>query len=536
MNSSVWYFPLSALVNAVGCIVLGFYLFFTNFDKKIVRNVVYMCIAPGLWSLAYFFWQISASAEWAFFWCKILMFWAILIPITYLQVVLMVLQLETKKFFKTILVFIYAVAFFWIGANFTDLIVSGIGPISYFKFWPVAGKLYVPFLVYFFGLFIFAFILLFYTMYKTKDAAFKKQLAILLVGVLFAFIGGSTNYPLWFGINIAPWGNGLIILYILFTIYGIMRYKMLSIKAVTAELFTVIVIIVALVDIFLSKSYTEAFYRVAALVIMVMFGKVFINLAHQDIKHHEETVRLTEVLEKANLRLQEMDRQKTDFLSIAAHQLRTPLSILKGYIELIHDGGYGKVPKGVKEVLNNMDESNNRLVVLVDEFLNITRIEQGRVKYDYKPTDLRDVVDSVIKELLDRAAQKDMKLVWHMPREKYIADVDDEKIRHVVFNFVDNAIKYSDQGDIKVSLEKDAEGMTVRVKDSGLGFEKIDQVNFFQKFYRGKNVQCVNVNGTGLGLFVCRLFIEAHQGRIWALSPGLKKGSEFGFWVPTKRK
>lgn len=109
---------------------------------------------------------------------------------------------------------------------------------------------------------------------------------------------------------------------------------------------------------------------------------------------------------------------------------------------------------------------------------------------------------------------------------------DEEKIRHVVFNFIDNAIKYSEVGNIKVELYPENNGAAVRVRDNGLGFSKIDGANFFQKFYRGENVKGTNVNGTGLGLFVCSKFIEAHHGKVWAHSEGLGKGAEFGFWIP----
>ena len=97
------------------------------------------------------------------------------------------------------------------------------------------------------------------------------------------------------------------------------------------------------------------------------------------------------------------------------------------------------------------------------------------------------------------------------------------------------AIKYSEKGDIKILLTKESGGVAMRVKDGGIGFEKNDEVNFYQKFYRGENVKNTNVNGTGLGLYVCRKFIEGHGGRVWAKSPGLNKGSEFGFWVPASQ-
>lgn len=241
---------------------------------------------------------------------------------------------------------------------------------------------------------------------------------------------------------------------------------------------------------------------------------------------------LARSLEKANLRLQETDRQKTEFLSIASHQLRTPLSIFKGFIELFKDGAYGKTTVKMVQTLDEMDESNEHLVKLVDEFLDITRIEQGRVKYDFIECNLTDLTGAVIKEMQERAETKKLKLAWRQPATPIKIKCDEEKIHHVIFNFVDNAIKYSEAGNIVVSVHDENGGVAVRVKDQGIGFGKVDEANFFQKFYRGENVRGTNVNGTGLGLYVCRKFIEAHQGKVWAKSAGLGKGSEFGFWIP----
>ena len=244
--------------------------------------------------------------------------------------------------------------------------------------------------------------------------------------------------------------------------------------------------------------------------------------------------KLTKELRVANLRLEELDRQKTEFLSIASHQLRTPLSVLKGFTELIRDGAYGKPTTGIVGATKEIDESNEHLVKLVDEFLDISRIEQGRIKFNFSNCNFCEIADTTVHELIEKATQKGLEIRWSCPRDKKDVYCDREKIYNVIVNFVDNAIKYSKHGAIEITLTQEENGMAMRVKDNGIGFEKIDEVNLFQKFYRGENVKSTNVNGTGLGLYVCRKFIEAHGGRIWAHSHGLGKGSEFGFWVPLK--
>lgn len=237
-------------------------------------------------------------------------------------------------------------------------------------------------------------------------------------------------------------------------------------------------------------------------------------------------------LKEANFRLQELDTQKTEFLSIAAHQLRTPLTIFKGYLELLDDGAYGKMPKESGKVISDLNENNEHLIKLVDEFLDITRIEQGRTKYDFKVGNIRAVLGEAIKQLAEKAEEKSCKINYHRGAVLPTVVMDSEKMYHVIYNFIDNAIKYGQESDIEVTAQAQDDGVAVRIKDKGLGFGKTDEVNFFQKLYRGENVKGVNVTGTGLGLFVCRKFVEAHGGRVWAISSGIGKGSEFGFWIP----
>ena len=149
-----------------------------------------------------------------------------------------------------------------------------------------------------------------------------------------------------------------------------------------------------------SKGLKDLVVNVVVFSAVLFISYFLLRSFKKEIRRREEISHLAHSLEKANLRLKELDRQKTEFLSIASHQLRTPLSITKGYIELIGDGAYGKPSKGIKEVLVKMDESNEHLVKLVDEFLNITRIEQGRIKFTFESTDLKELIKSVTEELI----------------------------------------------------------------------------------------------------------------------------------------
>lgn len=402
---------------------------------------------------------------------------------------------------------------------------------------PIPGPGIPVFFLDFVGLFLLSFIILLFK-HRRSSGSERVQNFYFLLGVIatFTFMGLTTVVFVVIlktsaTVFLGPLSSVILVTFIA---YAIFKYHLFDLEVAATEGLVAILVILLLTEGILSGSYSTIVFKVFFACLVMALGISLIKSVQKEIRQRNELSMLAQSLEQANVRLQELDKQKTDFLSIAAHQLRTPLSIINGYTELITDGAYGKVGKGVKEILNNIDDSNGHLIKLVDEFLDITRVEQGRTKYDFASHDVRDIIDSAVKELVPKAESKNLKLVWKRPAALPTAQVDGEKIRHVVFNFIDNAIKYSDKGAIRVSAEQGDDGIAIRVKDDGFGFGPTDQANFFQKFYRGDNVKGTNVNGTGLGLFVCRKFIEAHGGRVWAISPGLHKGSEFGFWVPLK--
>lgn len=401
---------------------------------------------------------------------------------------------------------------------------------------PIPGPGIIVFMLDFVGLFILSFGVLIYK-YRRSEGQEKAKLLLFLLGVLttFTFMGLLTVIAVVVlktsaGVFLGPISFGILASFVAF---AIIKHGLFNIKIITTKILIGILWIIFFSRIFLYESLEQFSIDVVLFLVIFFFGFGLVRSVSREVRQKEEATSLAESLEIANLKLQELDKQKTEFLSIASHQLRTPLSILKGYIELIKDGAYGKVTKGTADILKNMDESNEHLIKLVDDFLNISRLEQGRAKYSFGDFDINHMIDGVVFELSKKGEDKGLKLSW-----KNIGaltfNADEEKVRHVAYNFIDNAIKYTEKGDIKILAQPFEQGIKFTVNDKGFGFGKVDEANFFQKFYRGNNVVGTNVTGTGLGLFVCKKFIEAHGGKVWAHSPGLGKGSEFGFWLPLK--
>jgi signal transduction histidine kinase len=252
-------------------------------------------------------------------------------------------------------------------------------------------------------------------------------------------------------------------------------------------------------------------------------------------KLKKEIKTATADLRAANERLKQLDAAKSEFISIASHQLRTPLTIIKGYISMMLEGNFGKLTKKEMEPLKKVYLSNERLIRLVENLLNISRIESGRLQFNFKIIQIEGLVSDVVTEIFGNAKKKGIKLNLKMPHTPLPpVKADEEKIRQVVMNLIDNAIKYTDRGRIEVKVALVDGQVRVCVADTGMGIASKDLSNLFKKFSRGRGTFLVHTEGTGLGLFVARKMIEAHGGRIWAESKGKGQGAKFCFQLPAK--
>ena len=256
--------------------------------------------------------------------------------------------------------------------------------------------------------------------------------------------------------------------------------------------------------------------------------KQFNVILRQEVERAVADLKIAnEQLSTVNIKLQDLDKQKSEFISIASHQLRTPLTIIKGYISMILEGNFGKLTKKEIEALDKVFVSNERLINLVEDLLNVSRIEGKRMQYEFKEEEFSTMVESVVDELQPNADQKKLELSYSAKNKIPKLVFDPEKLRQVVFNLVDNAIKYTNQGFVKVSVEEKNGEVELQVTDSGIGITKEGIGKLFEKFSRIKEAATRNTEGTGLGLFVAKKIAEAHKGDVWVTSPGPGKGSTF---------
>lgn len=383
----------------------------------------------------------------------------------------------------------------------------------------------------------------------------RKQILLMFFGIILmiGLLIGTVVLPVLLFkndkfLNYAPLYT---LIFNVFTAVAVLKYRLFDLRFLITEGLLAVLNIFLFLQVAFSPSVNRFIVNILIFLAAIYISWRLIRSHKKEVALQTELAR-TDALKESNLKLQQLDRQKTEFLTIAAHHLRTPVSIMNNYLAMIKDGDYGAVSAALSPVLENMDTSNQWLVRLADEFVAIANLEQGATKFHIGQENLSALVALVVKEFAGRAKAQGLSIKLEKPPEPITAPIDAEKIRQALMNLLDNAIKYSEHGAITVSVkmqedndenqepnkekENKVSGVVVSVRDQGIGFEAEDLPNFFQKFQRGNNAKTMHVNtSTGLGLYIARMFVEGHSGRVWAKSEGLGKGSEFGFWIPFDR-
>ncbi len=364
-----------------------------------------------------------------------------------------------------------------------------------------------------------------------------KPLRFLLAGVLIMFaciIVFNFIFPISLNdTRFISFGALFTFPFVIFTTYAILRHHLLNIRLVASEGLIAFILIIMSLDIVTARTIYEIVTRVFILVLLLILGIYFIKSVLNEVRQREQLEKLSKELELANAQLKQLDEAKNEFLSVASHQLRTPLTAIKGYVSMFMEGDFGQLSPVQRENLQIIYDSTQRLTALIADLLDLSRIESGRLEFDFVAVDLCQVVESVVTELKPKAEAKGIYLFFdNINRSCPEIRADAEKIRQVVINLIDNAIKYTPQGGVTARLMKVGERLRLSVSDTGIGVPESDKAKLFEKFFRTEAATKVTQEGTGLGIYVVKKLVEAHGGKIWFESAGLGKGTAFIVELP----
>jgi signal transduction histidine kinase len=331
---------------------------------------------------------------------------------------------------------------------------------------------------------------------------------------------------LTFNVPIPPYFLPLFAFYPIIITIAILRYKLFNVKIISTELLSGCLWVVLLFRTLLSDRLADQLVNGFVFLFTTLFGILLVKSVYKEVEQREKIQTLALDLEKANDKLKDLDQLKSEFLSLASHQLRGPLTAIKGYASEIIEGDFGPVPKNLENPVKTIFQSCDSLTDLVEDFLNISRIEQGRMKYEMTRFDFVELVNQVVNEIKPNIDNKGLELKTNMESQVFIF-ADKLKMKQIIGNLIDNSIKYTPKGSIFVSVFKKDNKAVLSIKDTGVGVKKETIEHLFKKFSRAEDASKANILGTGLGLYLAKQIITAHSGRIWVESEGEGKGSEF---------
>ncbi len=401
---------------------------------------------------------------------------------------------------------------------------------------PTTGSL-MPLFGLFVGICILSSFYFIFNKYRKSDGVSKTQWRFLAIGLTTTFIlvlvFSFLNFVILKNSSTVRFGHLYTLPFVIFTAYAMIKHKLLNIKAVIAEIMVIILNSIIFIQLINSESTTQFFISGLVLIGTLIVGTLLIRGVEKEVQQRELLEALTKELENANEKLKALDKARSEFITIASHQLRTPPATIKWYLSSVLDGDYGKLKSEQKEILEKTNRTNNSLISLVDDMLNVSRIERGKMEFLFQPANLLDLAKITFEQLEPIAKEKGLKLTFKAPKGKFPEIMaDKEKVRQVMNNLIDNAIKYTKAGSVNISLRTENGQIVFQTEDTGKGITPEEADSIFEKFSRGKE-SVKQSAGLGLGLYVAKIIISQHKGKIWAESSGANKGSKFIFSLPT---
>lgn len=535
LSPDIHFDTLLPLIGAIFSFSFGIFVWLKSPRNTLNWIFLAFCIAITYWLFGTFEMNLNrGDIAAAVFWDRFVYLGVVFVPSLMHH---FSLAITGNKGQRKLLIFGYIYSFVFLAVSRTEYFVSGLNVFPNL----VHSQAQIGHHI-FLGIFFPLASLMFYNLWTAYQRSEDKRLrsALLLTGLGYAsilLIGGTAYLPAY-GIDIGyPFSYFSGILFVAFLASAIAEFQLFSKRVLVAEMFVFLTALILTANLLIARETGELVFSLFILGVFLRFGPMTVGVLNKEIAQGRELKILASALEKANVHLKEMDEAKTEFISIASHQLRTPVSVIKGYLSLMQEGAYGPLPKPIADKIDQMYVTNERLVHLINNILNMSRIEKNRLEFHCGRTDLDTIIKEVVFELALKAREKSITLEYVPPAAALPTVIADaEKVHEVIVNLLDNAIKYTPNGSIVVRVGKQNDGgkdwILVTVTDTGSGISAENRKRLFEKFYRADTPGTPWQTGTGLGLFICRRFMEAMGGKIELIESVSGQGSVFGVWLP----
>ncbi len=535
MDSAVLIRNSIYFISIITNLVLAFLVLSQGRKKRENQTFFAACFFACGWLISLFLFYIVKDPQWVL-WLGRFNFAVILPMFYYLFIFALVFPSETViprniKIALSLWVGLFTILTFLTPLIGKEEIILGPGQRE-----TVYGPLFILYALHYIVFSVAIIVILLCKLKKSQKAIEKNQIKYVLIGLSLALIFGFTTNILLYSIGLsdaANYGPLATVLFSGFIAVAILKHHLFSVKVIAAEIFTGLLVFTLLISVFTSTTPTQRIFNIAISIGSLVFGVFLIKSVIQEIRLREKSQRLANRLDRAYRELKKLDDAKSEFIAMASHQLRTPLTIIKGFVSMLMEGNYGKMPERARKPLKDIFLSNERLVKIINDLLNISKIELGKLDALKEKAQIENLIKSTLKELKPRAEKKGLYLKWEKPKKSLPElEIDSLKIRQVIFTVIDNAIRYTQKGGVVVKCHIIDNKYQIKISDTGVGMSKQETKRVFESFVRGSAGINLWVQGAGLGLYLSKKYIELHKGKIWAESSGKGKGSTFYIELP----
>ncbi len=525
-------------------VILGSITYLSNKQSITNRTFFYFTLTATFWGVVNYLNYQFASAIAVLWLLRLVIFFAVWYSFFLFQFFYVFPQEKIifPKWYKLLLLPVVIITSI---INLTSLVFKGIAELA--PVGQVSKVIHGP------GIFLFTFIVI----SLITSAFFLLIRKILKVGKLerlqYRFIGLGLLFtfslhmifnlilPAFFdNRRFIPLGAVFTFPFALLTSYSIIRHKLFNIRVAGAAVLVFALSMVSFIEVTQADNLILIIYRSSVLFFVLVFGILLIRSVMKEVKQREEIAAMAEdvrrayVIEKrAKEELAKLDKVKDQFLMTTQHNLRTPLTSMMGYSDLLLKGSFGKQNKKTTEVIQRFQSSTQSLIRMVNNFLDMAQFQLGKSVITLKPdVQVGPILDEIVNDLKFKAESKGIYLKLEKPKKIFTIKADREKLKAALFNIIDNAVKYTEKGGVGIKAQNH-DTVKIIVSDTGIGIAKDKIHNMFSEmFERSEEAKRISSVGSGVGLYLSYQIIKSHNGKVWVTSEGEGKGSTFYIELP----